>query len=87
MFICQQKPVLYDEFETLPALMAELNPQQKIDALAKFARYILPGVESVRMDEGEAEVTEEGIDLSRLSDEDLELMNSILGRYDMGGAA
>ncbi len=47
------KEVLTDELETLPTLMAYLEPKDRLQAIIKLMPYILPKVDSVSIDEGE----------------------------------
>lgn len=41
------KEVFYTELESLPSLLAELTPRERVDVLVKMSPYLLPRVEPV----------------------------------------
>jgi len=47
------KDVLSDELEKLPETLEALQPKERIEMIIKLVPYVLPKVESVKMDRGE----------------------------------
>jgi len=78
------KTAISSELENLPALLAELSPKERLDVTCKLVGYVLPKIQQVYLDEGEAELKEEGIDLSQLTDAELTIIENILKKYEGG---
>lgn len=47
------KEILTNELENIPNFMADLEPKDRLQTIIKLMPFILPKVESVRIDEGE----------------------------------
>ena len=47
------KKILTDELENIPTLIADLEPKDRLHAIIKLMPFVLPKVETVRIDEGE----------------------------------
>jgi hypothetical protein len=42
--------VLADEFESLPSLLEQLKPVQRIDAICKLSKYVMPTMSAMQAD-------------------------------------
>lgn len=60
--------VVQDEISSLPDMLAELDPKDRVDALIKMMAYTLPKVDGegyLRLDEGEAANDRHNVNIER----------------------
>lgn len=47
------KDVIVEQLESMPDVLATLEPKEKLEFIIKLMHYVLPKVEMVKMNEGE----------------------------------